>query len=213
MPNFMPNMWSGAASSLQVPTYGGAGQMVSPTDTTSPTSPFDGPFTPATPWGISYGEPAIVSDSPCRSPGASFIPSPEFPLGVHTADASATAPMFDQLPTLCEMPWTFEFAGEFVPSGADFLLDADFDLSQIPEVTLDELREIDGGSHPLSGWQDLSHVDLSAPVAPSPAAAIAAGLGPPASNAEASHSGAGPHLGQDPFTGLYYDSMLSAGRF
>jgi hypothetical protein len=123
---------------LQVPQYNGAGQMVSPTDTTSPTSPYDGLYTPSTPWGAAYPEPAVVSDSPCRSPGASFVPAPEFP--VAPVETPAT---FDQPPELCDMPWTFEFSGEFVPSGADFLLDADFDLSQIPAVALDELREID----------------------------------------------------------------------
>jgi hypothetical protein len=186
MPTFMPVGWNGAP----VPSYGGAGQMVSPTDTISPTSPFAGPFTPATPWGMSYAEPSIVSDSPCRSPGASFPIAPEYLSLSSALEPPAPAPAapsptpFDQLPVLCNMPWTFEFSGEFVPSGADFLLDADFDLSQIPSVTLDELKEIDGGAHPLSSW-DFSHVDLS------PASAVTSRMVTSAPAADAA--------GQDPF--------------
>jgi hypothetical protein len=209
-PMYLANMWQ-QPQALQAPSHRYAGQMMSPTDTTSPVSPYDGPITPANMWPMPYGEPTIFGDSPCLSPGA-FVPAPELH-EVPSSSSMVDENLYAGMPSLAEQPWTFEFTGEFIPSDTDFLVDADFDLSQIPSVSLDELREIEHGSHPLSGWHDLSHVDLSAP-ALSPAAAIAAGLNTSTPSAEAYSTGAGPSMaGQDPFMGLYYNPMLSTGRF
>jgi hypothetical protein len=62
------------------------------------------------------------------------------------------------LPELCDMPWTHEFVGEFVPLG--LLSDGDFDLAAIAPATLDDLCEQKGGA-----W-DLSALDLGASAAP-----------------------------------------------
>jgi len=103
----------------------------SPAETASPATPYPGPFTTQVAQPIPQAwqaEPADVA---------------MVPFDLET-----------ELPALCDIPWTHEFVGEFVPGG--LLSDGDFDLSAIAPVTLDELCDRKGGA-----W-DLSALDLGA---------------------------------------------------
>lgn len=88
-------------------------QLYSPADTVSPATPFSGgPFAQPTDWTR---------------------------LSMSSMASDDSAADFQALPDLYEQPWAFEFVGEYVPGGADFLTDDSFDLSKIPTVALEEL--------------------------------------------------------------------------
>jgi hypothetical protein len=119
-------------------------------------------------------QPGMYSSGP--SPAETASPATPYPgfapvAAVHNASngpqmwigepSDVTMVPFDleaELPSLCDIPWTHEFVGEFVPGG--LLSDGDFDLAAIAPATLDELCERKGGA-----W-DLSALDLGAGAAP-----------------------------------------------